>query len=245
MKHYCILCLLLLAACTAPKEEAWQTLDFGAFKLKAPPDWKIMKSQGIDSYAGGLTNNKDSLTFDYGEYDVDMNDEESPSRRIAEDTVNGVPATFMIPTVDGKGIVSMHLRPLQDKNQFTIWGFHVQEQELILKIYKSIVFKHSDTAINPPLIADKFIVSTYTTGKTLFQMNCASCHARLKELTGPPLATVFEKRDQQWVCQFLRNRNSIVKDSLRVAYEKEYQISCTRFPDLSCVEIKRIMDYIH
>ncbi|HEY9262649.1 c-type cytochrome [Chitinophaga sp.] len=243
MKYYCILCLLLVASCTTPKEDTWQTLDFGAFQLKAPPDWKIMEFEGVDSYGGGLTNNVDSLTFDYGEYDVDF--ETGANRRVAEDTVNGVPATIMIPVGDTPGIVSMHLRPRHDKNQFTIWGHHVQQQELILKIYKTIVFKHSDTTVNPPLTADRFIISTYITGKTLFQMNCAGCHAPLKELTGPPLATVFKSRDQQWVCQFLRNRNSILKDSLQVAYEKEYQVQCTRFPDLSCAEIRRIMDYAH
>jgi hypothetical protein len=244
VKYYCILYLLLAVSCATPKEEAWQTLDFGAFQLKAPPDWKIMKFQGIDSYGGGLTNNKDSLTFDYGGYETSLG-EDSFKYRIAEDTVNGAAATIIIPAADSAGMVAMHLHAPHDKNQFTIWGNPVQDQELILKIYKSIVFKHSDTTINPPLTADRFSISVYTSGKRLYQMNCAACHARMKELTGPPLATVFENRDLQWVCQFLRNRESVVKDSLRAAYEKEYQIQCIRFPDLSCAEIGRIMDYIH
>jgi len=244
VKYYWILCLLLLVSCTGPQKETWQTLDFGRFQLKAPPDWKMIKLQGIDSYVGGLTNNKDTLTFDYGTYEVDL-EEEPGQYRIAEDTVNSVMAVMMIPAGDTPGRVSMQLQPRNDKNKFTIWGHHIHEQDVILKIYKSIVFEHSDTAVNPPLTADKFTISPYATGKALFRMNCASCHAGLKELTGPPLATVFESRDLQWVCQFLTNRESMVKDSLSAAREKEYSIPCTRFPDLSCAEIKRIMDYVH
>ena len=99
-----------------------QQLDFGSFKLKAPKDWYIVKQQGTDSHAGGLTNGKDSLWFDYGWYDVTIEQDLGKHQLYARDTVNGLAADILIPSNDSEGYISMHLN-IGEKTKFTIWKF--------------------------------------------------------------------------------------------------------------------------
>jgi hypothetical protein len=118
----------------------WQTLDFGSFKLKTPFGWTKIEKRGIDSYFGGLTNGKDTLWFDYGEYSVDLTGDETFSHLYAKDTINGLPARIMIPETAGKGYISMYIPRVSNEDKFTIWGDNILKTDTILKIYKSVTF---------------------------------------------------------------------------------------------------------
>ena len=235
--------LFLTASCKTNTSE-WKTLDFGVFKLKTPQGWTILKEQGIDSYFGGLTNGKDSLWFDYGWYSVDLSGENSYKQHFAKDTVNGFPARIMKPDTAGKGYISMFIPKVTDKNKFTIWGTNIQETDIILKIYKSIIFKNSDTLINPPLTNSKFIYSTHGNGKTLFNQNCAGCHSINNKLTGPALNDLILQRNNDWLYTFLTNRKNVLKDSLYKTLSKKYEFHCMEFPDLTKEDVELISDYI-
>jgi hypothetical protein len=236
--------LLFLTASCKTKTSGWQTLDFGVFKLKTPQGWSILKERGIDSYVGGLTNGKDSLWFDYGWYSVDLGGEDSCKHHFAKDTVNGFPARIMKPDTVGKGYTSMFIPKVTEKDKFTIWGTNVQETEVVLKIYKSIVFKNSDTLKNPPLTDSKFIFSSHGDGRTLFIQNCASCHSITKEMIGPALYDLIQKRNNDWVYTFLTNRNAVIKDSLYQALSRKYEYHCLEFPNLTKEDVELISDYI-
>lgn len=237
--------LLLPTASCKTKTNEWQTLDFGVFKLRTPQGWTILKEQGTDSYCGGLTNGKDTLWFDYGWYSVDLSGEDSFKHRFAKDTVNGFPARIMKPDTIGKGYTSMYIPHVTEKNKFTIWGANVQETEVVLKIYKSLVFKNSDTLKNPQLSESKFIYSTHGNSKTLFYQNCAGCHSIYKNLTGPALKEVIQKRSNEWLYVFLTDRKNVLKDSLSQALAKKYEYHCMEFPDLTKDDIELIRDYIN
>lgn len=60
------LCLLTLLGCQSDSPTDWQTLDFGPFSLKAPPDWRKETYPPTASYIGGLSNGRTFLVFDYG-----------------------------------------------------------------------------------------------------------------------------------------------------------------------------------
>lgn len=243
MRFLFILFLLSTAACRTKTIE-WQTLDFGAFKLTTPQGWKVLDEQGIDSYFGGLTNGKDSLWFDYGRYSVDLSEEDVYKHRYAKDTVNGFPARIMKPDTAGKGYISMSIPRVTAQNKFTIWGKNIQETDVILSIYKSLVFKNSDTLINPQLTDSKFIYARPGDGKFLFVANCASCHTTHSVLTGPALYDVFQKRNNEWLYTFLTNRKKVLKDSLFIALTKKYDNRCVEFPDLTKEDVASIIDYI-
>ncbi len=236
--------LLFLTASCKTKTNQGQTLDYGVFKLNTPQGWTILKEQGIDSYYGGLTNGKDSLWFDYGWYSVDLSGENTYKHRFAKDTVNGFPARIMKPDTVGKGYTSMFIPKVTEKNKFTIWGINILETEVVLKIFKSIVFKNSDTLKNPLLTDSKFIHSANGNSKILFSQNCAGCHSINKELTGPALNELILKRNNEWLYTFLTDRKNVLKDSLYHSLIKKYDYNCMEFPDLTKDDVELISDYL-
>jgi len=220
--------VLLIISCKT-KTNGWKTLDFGAFKIKTPQGWKVVKEQGIDSYYGGLTNGKDSLWFDYGMYGVDLSGEDTIAYKFAKDTINGLYSRVTIPKEDGKGYISVHIPKVSGENQFTIWGKDIKETDTILKIYKSLVFPNSDTAMNPPLTDDKYVLLSHGSGKTLFQQNCASCHAVHKVIMGPPLNDVVNKRNTDWIYKFITDSSSVVNDTAYLSTRRQYEYRVCSF----------------
>lgn len=239
-----LLIVLFYATINCKNNTQKQILDFGCFRLTTPPGWKILKEKGTDSYVGGLTNSIDTLWFDYGMYDVGFDEIDEHTVRIAEDTVNGLPATIIKAAIAGKALVSMHILKAGERNQYTIWGLNLRDTKAVLQIYKSLVFPFSDTLKNPPFSSSNFIYTFSQSAKGLYQHNCASCHAINKRLTGPALSEVIPLRSREWVSKFFTNRETKGKDSLQLQLEKEYQMSCYQYIKLSSSDIDRIYTYI-
>lgn len=244
MRQLLFLILVIFLTFCSTKQNDWETLDFGVFKLKAPIGWTIIKKQGIDSYFGGLTNGKDSLWFDYGWYSVDLTGEATYTHKYAKDTVNGLSARVMISEIPGKGYISLYIPKVTDKNKFTIWGENINDVKTVLKIYKSAVFNSSDTSKNPLLTDSNFIYVAHGNGKTLFQINCASCHSIFKDLSGPALTDVIDKRSNDWLFKFLTKRKSIMKDSMYHSLRRKYEFECQEFSTFSKEDVDLIVDYI-
>ena len=69
-----------------------KTLDFNVFTLKTPEEWARFDQQGIDTFIGGLTNNVDTLYFDYGKLSfLSLDDITANSETISFEnrTING------------------------------------------------------------------------------------------------------------------------------------------------------------
>ena len=200
-----IIFIILIASCNTKKSD-WQTLDFGAFKLNTPNNWQEFKQKGIDSYVGGLTNGKDSLWFDYGWYSQEIGDEDFKKHMFGQDTINGLIATLVFPIKPGDGDIGMFI-PIDKEDKFSIRGYNIQQTDTILKIYRSIIFKESDTSKN-----GHFRRYPNGTGRTLYSQNCASCHSIRKTLSGPALADRTQVRSVDWIHKFLTNRQAMGKD---------------------------------
>ena len=97
-----------------------------------------------------------------------------------------------------------------------------------------------------------FVVGVYASppvedGKTIFTSRCASCHNVNKQLTGPALAGVHERRSIDWIINFVHSSQAVVKsgDKYAVAlYEKFNKIPMPDHQDLSAENIKSIVEYI-
>lgn len=244
MKLLSIIIIVYLTVSCKTRTDSWQTLDFRAFKLKTPRGWSIVEAQGYDSYVGGLTNGRDTLSFDYGWYTAEIDETEYKSHLYAQDTINGLTAVLQIPKVDGKGSIVMFIPKVTGSFKFGIAGNNIKGTDTILKIYKSIVFKQSDTTKNTLLTRSKFREYPFGSGRTLFHYNCASCHTFNKKLTGPPLKEILEQRNGDWIFQFLTNRKSISPDSSYKARLMEYQADCIEYPELTKNDIAQIVEYI-
>jgi hypothetical protein len=240
MTHRLISILLILTISCKSNTAEWQTLDFGTFKLKTPQGWKEFEQEGIDSYVGGLTNGKDSLYFDYGWYSPDIGNEDPKKHLFGQDTINGLVARIAIPIKAGDGYVRMFM-PVNRQDKFSISGYNIYETDTILKIYKSIVFKESDTSKNGLLLMSNFQSYPNRTGRTLFSQNCASCHAVDKTLTGPALSERVEIRDVDWIYTFLTDRKSIGRDTINEELKRKFGLSCSQFPNLTKEDVSSII----
>ena len=84
-------------------------------------------------------------------------------------------------------------------------------------------------------------------GKALFMARCASCHNIHKDLTGPALAGVEQRRSLDWIVSFVQSPQSIIqsgdKDAVAL-YEKFNKLTMPDHPDLNADAIKNIVSYI-
>lgn len=84
-------------------------------------------------------------------------------------------------------------------------------------------------------------------GKAIFNARCASCHSINKVLTGPALAGVDERRDMNWIINFIQSSQTMVKkgDKQAVAlFEQFNRIPMPDHPDLTDDQIKDVVLYI-
>jgi cytochrome c oxidase subunit 2 len=87
---------------------------------------------------------------------------------------------------------------------------------------------------------------TIKAGESLYKKKCAACHALDRDMTGPALSGVTERRDMDWLIKWIRNnvelRNSGDADAIAI-YNEWNQSAMTVFADLTDDEIKSILMY--
>jgi mono/diheme cytochrome c family protein len=84
-------------------------------------------------------------------------------------------------------------------------------------------------------------------GKSIFLSRCAACHNVNKQMTGPALAGVHERRSIDWIISFVNSSQSMIKkgDKDAVAlFVKFNKVPMPDHPDLSADHIRSIVDYI-
>jgi hypothetical protein len=154
MKHVNILqllfyiCLFKIGLCqTAEKNDtALVIIEFNSFYLKASKDWQKIRLQGFDSYVGGITNGKDTLSFDFGKYSSDLT-EDSDNQLYANDTINGKYGIVTKPKIKGKGTLGVYFENI-DGRSFNLYTLNSNNEDTIIDIFQSITFKTSNPAIN-------------------------------------------------------------------------------------------------
>lgn len=83
-------------------------------------------------------------------------------------------------------------------------------------------------------------------GKDLFNSLCAACHKMDKNSIGPPLRGVTNRRDTQWLHEWIKNSPGMIAsgDETAVALYEEYnQTAMPPFPQLSETDVDNILAY--
>lgn len=84
-------------------------------------------------------------------------------------------------------------------------------------------------------------------GEQIFKLNCAACHSVGKgKLVGPDLEGVLNRRNEQWVSQFIKSSQSMVAkgDSSAIALFQEFNFIPMPDQPLSDEEITAVIEYI-
>lgn len=240
---FLFLSLICVVSCKNSKTNEWKVLEFVYFTIEAPEPWEKVNLQGIDSYVGGLTNQHDTLIFDYGWYSPDIVDITlKENNKTALDTINGLIAYVVVPKQEGRGRIGLSIPKFNDPNdKFILFGDDIESNTGdILRMFKSLTFKESDTTKNPPLS-----MSSFTENPTVFQKSCSSCHTKFAIIVGPPLGKIKERRTEDWIYTFLTNRKSLANDSSYINLIEDWDYHCKEFPELTRAELQLIIDYIN
>jgi hypothetical protein len=84
-------------------------------------------------------------------------------------------------------------------------------------------------------------------GRTIFMSRCAACHSVNKQLTGPALAGVHERRSIDWIINFVHSSQKVIKNGDKDAlalYQKFNRITMPDHPDLTNDNIQSIVEFI-
>lgn len=84
-------------------------------------------------------------------------------------------------------------------------------------------------------------------GLSLFEGNCAACHAMERKLTGPALAGVTERRKKEWLVEWIKDPKGMIDSGDPIAkklYNEYKPIVMNSFGSLSDDQILNILGYI-
>jgi cytochrome c551/c552 len=84
-------------------------------------------------------------------------------------------------------------------------------------------------------------------GETIFTTRCAGCHNINKQVVGPALAGIDQRRSMEWIINFVHSSQTLVKkgDKEATALFKEFNgIPMPDHKDLSDDNIKNVVAYI-
>ena len=163
----------------------------------------------------------------------------------AVDTIEGKIAHFIKPATSGKGVLGLSIKNIDsNKNGLALYGFGIKNQEVALKILKSISFEGTDGNEGKTDENLSFASTPFKSGKLIYVNNCAGCHSRTKELTGPALNRHFQFRSKDWIYKFLTHRQKVPINSLMLANIKSFGRECDTFPQISNSDFLMLFDYI-
>jgi len=195
LRYYVIFIIVIsLTSCYNINEKN----DFDSFQIALPQGWEKFKLKGIDSYVGGISNGKDTLTFDFGMYSYDLTHENLDQQLFAKDTVNGKIAWLTKPAEPSKGTIGIYIKDAYQGNSFTLIGGNIENESIIIEMFLSIEFKDSKLANNSKNIHFSNKINPLS-GKIIFLNNCASCHRKKEKMLGPPLAGIKKPEFSKWI----------------------------------------------
>jgi mono/diheme cytochrome c family protein len=88
---------------------------------------------------------------------------------------------------------------------------------------------------------------TIDAGRRLFEVNCSTCHAINKQVTGPALGYIAERRDRKWLYDFTRNNQTVLNtgESYAICLKQEYNnIAMNIFATFSDTDLNTLYRYV-
>ena len=137
-----LICLIALHSCKEGRvvdNTLSRTIDLPGFTIRASPDWKTYIRQGTDSQVGIITNERDTLYYDFGWYSYSFGDITTATHSKKNIIVDGRTALVVKPKNPGNGVIGFYAK-IDGMNRLSLTGRSKNEAE-ILSIFESIKFK--------------------------------------------------------------------------------------------------------
>lgn len=85
-----------------------------------------------------------------------------------------------------------------------------------------------------------------STGKEVFNANCQQCHAINEQVVGPALSGILNRRDTDWLVNFIKYPQKVIDsgDEYAVKLYEQYQQYMPNHDFLSDDEIKGVIAYV-
>ena len=84
-------------------------------------------------------------------------------------------------------------------------------------------------------------------GKAIFSTRCATCHHVNKQLVGPALSGVDERRSMEWIIKFVQSSQTLIKtgdEQASAVFAKFNSFPMPDHPDLTADKIRDIVAFI-
>jgi hypothetical protein len=117
----------------------WHTINTGKFTIQTPNEFKFFRLQGIDSYVAGLTNQQDTLYFDYGLYSNSLEDLSAPDFEVINKSIHN--KNFRIVIGRGVDYIAAFTDELPNDNRLMIECPDCSELDEKRKMIETIKFE--------------------------------------------------------------------------------------------------------
>jgi len=119
----------------------WHKIDVGAFSIETPTTYLYTKFRGIDSKVGQISDEVDTILFDYGWYSNDFGEQRNDKRyEINSVKINGRLFTI-VKNKNGTGTIGAYTEDLADDNRLSIACYKCDGFENVMEIFKTIKFR--------------------------------------------------------------------------------------------------------
>lgn len=84
-------------------------------------------------------------------------------------------------------------------------------------------------------------------GKAIFTTRCTACHAIDRNVVGPALMNVDQRRDEKWIINFVHSSQTVIKSGDTTAVNLFKRFNSTPMPDhpdLTDEQVRSIISYI-
>ena len=152
--QFCLLTALpAFVCCTKQDDEPvemqdsanWKTIVEDNITVEVPENWTLRRLPATDSYYGLLTNKKDSLIFDYGEYSNNL-DVDTTLYKVHFEMIDGKAAKIIKSNLPGETHFGMHIDSVRTSFMGKV-GFTIEqtsaipmEESKVLRIFRSFRF---------------------------------------------------------------------------------------------------------
>ncbi|QQR55281.1 lipoprotein [Candidatus Peregrinibacteria bacterium] len=117
----------------------WVALQGQGFYVLAPAGWTLTSEQGVESYAGTISGDGMSLSFDYGAFVDDEFKDQNADYASSKENIDGKDSIIYLPrnTIEGKLGIFMNVSE-NEKLSMTGEALDLNERLTLLKVLRSV-----------------------------------------------------------------------------------------------------------